>query len=335
MAIYKALFLVLSLVFFSSYLLAQSSVWSQHMDAGIAASSTKDYDTAIIEFSVVLPIAEKYLSDSPKLGANHRYLADAYRDKGDYDNAEKHYRLAISSTEKAIGADDIQLSFLLNHIGNNYLEMGNLHQGVALNERSLEISEKVLGPKHPETGIGRYSMGNAYSKVGRHADAILQYERSIPAVESKHGRVYPLVADIYHSIGQSQVQLKNYQQAEIALKECLQLRTEIYGARHDDVGWTHNNLGWAYVLDGKYEYADRHLSLAIETWKSTEGSDPKNMASVLNNLCVLRDKQGRAEEAVKLCRKALSIATDGYGPDHSKVEYTQINLDIALEHLNR
>ena len=75
------------------------------MEAGSAALEQGDYDTAVIEFSVALDIAEKYFSGDPKLVGTHNWLAAAYRGQQNFPEAERHMHLALSYAEQDFGPE--------------------------------------------------------------------------------------------------------------------------------------------------------------------------------------------------------------------------------------
>jgi tetratricopeptide (TPR) repeat protein len=311
---------------------AQEIVWREHMETGIAALNQSEYDTAVVEFSIALEIAEKYYQDSTWLGDTYAHLAGAYKSKSNYVEAEKYFLAAIESTEKVLGQGDVYTAQYLNHLGNTYLDMGNLQEGLELNERALDIlaSNSVNGATLAKI---QASVGYGYYKNGQYSEAIVIYQEALQVLEAELGRIHPDVSKVYHSIGQTQIELHNYQEAEIAHKECLSRRIEYFGPRHENVGWTYNNLAWVYILAGRYSEAEHNLELALLTWRKIPDSNPKNIGTVLSNYCVLRDYQDLYEEAVSFCEESLSILIAGYGEDHEFVSNTQTNLNIAVDHM--
>ena len=60
---------------------------------------------------------------------------------------------------------------LANSLAVGYTTLGRYEETVRLDEETLEIMERVLGPEHPSTLISRNNLANAYRAVGRVEDA--------------------------------------------------------------------------------------------------------------------------------------------------------------------
>ena len=58
-----------------------------------------------------------------------------------------------------------------NSLAIGYSSLGRVQEAVDINERTLKISERVLGPEHPDTLRSRSNLANGYRAMGRHADA--------------------------------------------------------------------------------------------------------------------------------------------------------------------
>jgi tetratricopeptide (TPR) repeat protein len=322
------------LVLICSSVSAQEMAWRKHMEAGIAASTQLEYDTAVVEFSAALEIAEKYYQDSTWLGDTYAHLAGAYRSKDYYIEASKNYLSALESTERILGRGHIYTAQYLTHLGNTYIDMGNLQAGIEMNERALKIIEN-----HPANDLElanmRTSMGNAYNMNEQYPEAIAKLELALPLLEAELGRIHPEVSKVYHSIGQTQIKLHNYEQAEIAHKECLSRRVEYFGARHEEVGWTHNNLSQVYHDWGRYIEAEKEILLAIEIFEETIGPESQNMGTALNNYAALRDSEGRYEESAELYKRSLDINIKAYGPEHPRTLITQDGYDKVRDRLKR
>ena len=324
-------------VVFSPFAASQEVTWREQMDAGVVSMEQSRYADAIFEFSIALDIAQKYFPTSEPFGLSHFYLARAYRGQGNTSLAEKHFELALENVEKLRGENHPLVSQVLSHLGNVYRESGNYHKALEAQERAVKIyklawSESVnkYGPEMRGLAISYNNLALVYSKLERYQESIETYEMALPMFEVLFGSNDVRVTEIFNNIGQNELSLGNFLRAEIAHTECLKRRQKEYGLLHADVGWSHNNLAWVQIQAGKYEEAETHLNLALDTWDAIPETEYRNKGSALSNLCVLRKRQGRDEEAVKLCKKSLSILVEGYGPDHEWVKNTQINLEAAM-----
>jgi tetratricopeptide (TPR) repeat protein len=190
MIFFKALYFTL-LIALSPAVVGQSSVWSRHMDTGLAFSSQKDFEAAIIEFLIALDIAEKRFPDSLRLGRTHAHLAGAYRSNLDYSEAERHFLIAKSSFDRLLGDEHIEAGYVMGRLGNMYLDMGEVQQGVQFNEKALMIAENHFESKNHNVGMARLNVGYAYYKQERYIEAVVMIEQSLLSLESKFGENHP------------------------------------------------------------------------------------------------------------------------------------------------
>jgi hypothetical protein len=88
----------------------------------------------------------------------------------------------------------------------------------------------------------------------------------------------------------------------------------------------------ATVLIGlrRHDEAERHLRAALDAWIRHHGPDHPEVAGCLNILGVLRYRQGRVREAVRVLRDAERIRTAALGPDHPDVVAVRNNLAAEL-----
>lgn len=61
-----------------------------------------------------------------------------------------------------------------------------------MHRRALEILEKVLGPKHPDTLYSVNGLGRVLQNQGRLDEAEIMYRRSVTALERVLGSEHPL-----------------------------------------------------------------------------------------------------------------------------------------------
>ena len=82
---------------------------------------------------------------------------------------------------------------------------------------------------------------------------------------------------------------------------------------------------------GELSEAEAILGQALELGERRLEPASPLVGDILNEMCVVIDAQGRALEALPVCRRALAVREAAWGLDHPRVATTLNNLSIALK----
>ena len=96
-------------------------------------------------------------------------------------------------------------------------------------------------------------------------------------------------------------------------------------------GELYQNLGDIYEKLGKFEQADSLLQSALEERKSVFGADSTEVAETLVELALLRDAQGKFEDAERYVRQGLAIDRQRFSLTHPVVARATSVLGKVLE----
>jgi tetratricopeptide (TPR) repeat protein len=83
-----------------------------------------------------------------------------------------------------------------------YKEQGRHAEAEALYKRALAISEKALGPDHPEVAESLNNLAELYGAQGRYADAEPLYKRALAIREKALGPDHPEVAESLNDLAE-------------------------------------------------------------------------------------------------------------------------------------
>ncbi|WP_206069815.1 tetratricopeptide repeat protein [Nodosilinea sp. P-1105] len=136
----------------------------------------------------------------------------------------------------------------------------------------------------------------------------------------------PLLASLYHSLGQALKDQVRYAEAEGAYRQALQRREQQLGADHSDVATSLNNLAELYRAMGRYGEAEPLYLRALAIYEQQLGADHPSVAISLNNLAALYYAMGRYGEAEPLYERSLAIREHQLGADHPDVANSLNNL---------
>ncbi len=81
-----------------------------------------------------------------------------------YAEAEELYLAALEA--ESFGEQDTRLSTTLNNLAGLYHAQGKYAEAEPLHRRALAITEKALGPEHPEVAASLNNLGRLYDAQG-------------------------------------------------------------------------------------------------------------------------------------------------------------------------
>ncbi len=102
--------------------------------------------------------------------------------------------------------------------------LGRFDEMIALAERSLALSQKVLGPEHPDVALALNNLGAAYQAKGDYARAEPLYERSLAIREPALGPEHPDVAGSLNNLALLFETNGDYARAEPLFERSLAIR---------------------------------------------------------------------------------------------------------------
>jgi Flp pilus assembly protein TadD len=165
---------------------------NEALKSGIDRYISKDYEGAVKEFkrAVGLGVNSEYATDAAD------YLANAYLQLGDTENALEAYKTAIRLNpfrddmhgklgnlyyveERYQEAEDAYREAVrINPTANNYYALGQVYLSTERYTEAETQFNEVLRLE-PESPNGNFGIGLALNMQGRHEDAISQYERAL------------------------------------------------------------------------------------------------------------------------------------------------------------
>lgn len=109
-----------------------------------------------------------------------------------------------------------------------------------------------------------------------------------------------------------------YFEAELLLKECMNITLQIFGKNSISYATDQNNLGMIYQKQDKYKDAEQAYKEALEIAKNISGETSEDFAFFANNLAYLYQITGRYPESENLYRKVKDIFSKIYAKKNLK-----------------
>ncbi|KAF2175262.1 TPR-like protein [Zopfia rhizophila CBS 207.26] len=192
--------------------------------------------------------------------------------------------------------------------------------------RSLEGTEKALGPDHTSTLNTVNNLGNLYKSQGKLGDAEKMYQRALEGYENALGPDHTSTLDTVNNLGNLYKSQGKLGEAEEMYRRLLEGTEKALGPDHTSTLKTVNNLGHLYAGQGRLGEAVKMYQRSLEGREKALGPDHTSTLIVVNNLGILYKSQGKPVDAEKMYQRALEGREKVLGPDHTSTLNTVNNL---------
>jgi CHAT domain-containing protein len=201
--------------------------------------------------------------------------------------------------------------------------------------RALAISEKSLGPDHPDVAPHHNNLAQLLQATNRLAEAEPLYRRALKIDEKSLGPDHPTVAIRLNNLAQLLQDTNRLAEAEPLMRRALKIDEKSLGPDHPAVATDLNNLAELLKATNRLAEAEPPMRRALAIDEKSLGPDHPDVARELNNLALLLKTTNRLAEAEPLMRRALKIDEKSLGPDHPTVAIRLNNLALLLQDTNR
>ena len=193
-------------------------------------------------------------------------------------------------------------------------------------KRSLDLTEKKLGPDHPDTATNLNNLALLYQAQGAYAAAAPLHKRALAIREKALGPDHSDTAESINNLAELYRAQGDYAAAAPLHKRALAIREKALGPDHSDTAESINNLAGLYKEQGDHAAAAPLLKRALAINEKALGPSHPNTATSLNNLALLYRAQGDYAATAPLLKRALAIREKALGPDHPDTATSLNNL---------
>jgi tetratricopeptide (TPR) repeat protein len=234
--------------------------------------------------------------------------------------------LACASSVETYVFEFREAARLLGAAGYYLHDRARLSDAEPLLQRALTISERVLGPEHPDVATSLNGLALLYRAKGRYAEAEPLYQRALAIFEKVLGPVHPHVAACINNLALLYHDQRRYREAEPLCQRALAIFEKAHGPDHPDVATVLNNLAELYRGEGSYADAEPLHQRALAIREKSLGPDDPSVATSLNNLALVYQQQRKYDQAESLYRRALATNEKALGPEHPNLAGGLTNL---------
>ena len=162
---------VLSLLLWPAFTASQETSWEKYMEAAGKAYQQADYVKAEKLVKAALREAEKFGEQDPRFATSNNNLAELYRTRGNYAQAEPLYKRSLAIREKVLGPEHPNVASSLNNLALLYDNQSKYAEAEPLYRRALFVLTKALGPDHPNVATTLENYAVLLRKMDRDNEA--------------------------------------------------------------------------------------------------------------------------------------------------------------------
>ncbi len=239
-----------------------------------------------------------------------------YQQRGESVKAEAPLLEALSLEQELYGEERYEYSSLCGNMGNVYLSLGRLSESIRYLEISLEKTELLTGPVHPDYCSTLMNLGIARMRIGLFEES----ERSLLEALDIAGRVFGAehqnlapyhwaLADYYGKTGY-------YERMHIHVDAGFNLATAQNTLPSLMAILAYKQRGIYKEHTGDYEGAREQYSTLLRALESGGLSESIQYADVMLRLGRVHRAEGDMTTAYDLTNRAVAIADSLYTPDN-------------------
>ncbi|HEV3198650.1 MAG TPA: tetratricopeptide repeat protein [Bryobacteraceae bacterium] len=233
-------------------------------------------------------------------------LAGAYLMLGTDDRAASLFDEALR-VEREHYPNDLQLARSLAGLSLMRLRAKRPDEALPLAEEALNLTLKTGSENGLDAALAYANVGEAHRWLG-HTDRALPLLRKARSIyESILGPTHPRVASVLSQEGLIYMQDGKYSLAEKDMLQSLDFLAKSCPACTFEQLVSESNLGMLRLRQGKYAEADRLLTHVVSTEERYMARPGSDMATALQALAQVREKQRRYEDAAQLHKRADMI----------------------------
>ncbi|MCF8243009.1 MAG: tetratricopeptide repeat protein [Melioribacteraceae bacterium] len=228
-----------------------------YRDYGITKEASEYLNKSLQIRSELLP------KNDPLIGDIYNNIAIVSQIKGELDNAEKYFRLALE-LRKQRGFYDKSVASTYMNLGTIFYDKREYTLSFNYLDTAMTIQRKILGDYHPAIASILTNIGNTLSEIGKLDSSIVAYNKAVEILKKTFGDNHPLIAKIYNNIGVGYSFLNDYNSAITFFERSIQIKEKLNSKLGNDYYDNYLNLGIVYQSLNDQQKTIEYYSKAME-----------------------------------------------------------------------
>lgn len=224
----------------------KESLWRSYSAKAIELYKHGEIDEAIKAGKQALNYAKKEFGGNDlRYATSLNNIAEFYRLKGKYGDAESNYNKSLSIREKVLGKEHPEVALLLNNLATSYFLQKRYEKAESLYLRAQSIIEKSVGKNHSSLETLYTNIGEFYKVQGKYNMAE-PYLKGLVVIQEKKGKEDPLYAKALNDLAALYFLESKYDDAKPLFENSLSILEKKLGKNSQEVAVVLENMAEVY-----------------------------------------------------------------------------------------
>jgi eukaryotic-like serine/threonine-protein kinase len=229
-------------------------------------------------------------------------------------------------------ANDPEMQAQMMHVmGDVYDNLGLYSRAMPLEQRTVEIRKRVLGPDNPDTLKSQGNLAVLLARTGHLPEAEKLARETLDTSRRVLGPENPLTLGSMSNLAILLDHEGRFDEAEKLARETLDTSRRVLGPEHQNTLKAMMTLANIVSSEGKEADAEKLYRETLDIRRRVLGPDHPDTLSAMNNLANILNAEGHTADAEKLYRETLDIQRRVLGPEHPATLGSMSNLANALD----
>jgi tetratricopeptide (TPR) repeat protein len=208
-------------------------------------------------------------------------------------------------------------------MGHVLRDQGRHEEAVEFEEKSFEISRRVLSEDDTDRGVYMNNLAITYGDLGRHEDALAMQESVLEFRQRVLPPNHPDIGDSMNNLALTYGALCRHEHALAMQESVLEFRRRVLPPNHPDIGSSMNNLALTYGALCRHEHAQAMAESALEFRRRVLPPGHPDIAMSLYNISLSYERAGDLWRAMDCARKAHNILQAALPPGHPHLKLAE------------
>ncbi|MBV8674447.1 MAG: tetratricopeptide repeat protein, partial [Acidobacteriaceae bacterium] len=215
-------------------------------------------------------------------------------------------------------------------MADTYAGLGLYPRAYSLVERALDIQQRALGPRNPDTLRSASLLAKVLMFQGHAADVEKMQRNTLNIQRQVLGPEHPDTLQSMIVLADILDWETNYSEAEKLDREALAIRRRVLGPEHPETLKLMSSVSDTLLQAGRDAEADKLARGALAIQRRTLGSEHPDTLFTMTLLAEIAEQEGKYAESEHLLREALDIKRRVLGPEHPSTLFVMSKLAHTL-----
>jgi tetratricopeptide (TPR) repeat protein len=258
-------------------------------------------------------------------------LGKLYLEIGNYDQAEKMYRVALAINRRLFNPESREVAASLNNLGVALRNEDKMPEAESVHQEALAIRRRLFGNENVDVAASINDLAIVFRHEGRKTEAEALTREALAIRRKLFGDDSLEVADTLHNLSVVLGDEDKGTEAEATAREELAMYQRLLGSEDRFVASAIGDVAWSLAGSGKVDEAIALERGALAMQRKLLGDESPDVAKSLNLLGQLLARRGKLEESHALLQAALTSQRKLSGDDNPDSLVTLRSLGFVLQ----